>query len=295
MATSKRLRVLVAVDDSPAAQAAIATVIEFPWPDTTHVRGVVALRQGYFGLRSKVLDDLLAASLQDAAASARATLEARFDNVEVSAVNEAPLEAILSEAGRSRADIIALGWHRHGTFRRLLAGSLSRAVAERTEGSILVARTAPKSLRTFVVGFDDSPNARRAVTLLSRLKPVRGSRVVLVNVTDVVELPKSVSRLPTSMRTKLRADVAALNEKQQRRAQRALDAAASSLRRAGWKSEQEIRKGPAVEALLGAARLHRADVLVLGARATSGLDRVLLGSVAEAAVEHWAKPVLLVR
>jgi nucleotide-binding universal stress UspA family protein len=47
--------------------------------------------------------------------------------------------------------------------------------------------------------------------------------------------------------------------------------------------------------LLHAARLHRADVLVLGARTTSGLDRVLLGSVAEVALERWAKPLLLVR
>ena len=59
MATSKPLRILVAVDDPPAARAAIAAVVEFPWPDATHVRAVVALRQGYFGLRCKVLDDIL--------------------------------------------------------------------------------------------------------------------------------------------------------------------------------------------------------------------------------------------
>src|SRR5687768_8821364 len=108
MAMSQRLRILVAIDDSLAARAALATVVRFPWPDATHVRGVIALRQGYFGLRSKVLDDLLEASLQDAAAIARHTLEARFEDAQVSAVNDAPLDAILSEAGRSRADIIAL-------------------------------------------------------------------------------------------------------------------------------------------------------------------------------------------
>ena len=236
MANAKRLRVLVAIDDSPAARAAIATVVEFPWADATHVRGVVALRQGYFGLRSKLLDDLLKATLEDAAALARSRLQARFDDVEVRAVNDAPLDAILSEAARSRTDIIALGWHGHGTFRRLLAGSLSRTVAERTKGSILVARAAPKTLRTFLVGFDDSPNARGAVSLLSRLKPVRGSRIVLVNVTDAVELPRRASRLPASVRAKLRGEVAALNERQKQQAQRALGAAADRLQRAGWKS-----------------------------------------------------------
>lgn len=180
MATSKRLRVLIAVDDSPAARAAIATIVKFPWSDATRVCGVVALRAGYFGLRSKALDAVLEANSQDAAASARTALSARFGNAEVSAVKKAPMDAILAEAGRARADIIALGWRGHGTFRRLFVGSVSRTVAARTGASILVVRTAPRTVRRLLVGFDDSPNARHSVSLLSGLQPGRGTRVTLV-------------------------------------------------------------------------------------------------------------------
>jgi nucleotide-binding universal stress UspA family protein len=39
----------------------------------------------------------------------------------------------------------------------------------------------------------------------------------------------------------------------------------------------------------------RADMIVMGTQGRSGLDRVLLGSVAEHAVRHSAVPVLTVR
>jgi nucleotide-binding universal stress UspA family protein len=259
------------------------------------VRGIVALRSGYRGQRSKALDEVLRPGLQDSAAAARTALSARFTDAEVTVVNRAPMGAILTEAGRSRADIIALGWRGYGTFRRLLAGSVSRTVAARAEASVLVARSTPKTVRRFLVGFDDSANAHHAISLLSRLQPVRGSRAILVNVMDDIELPRRASRLPASLRAQLRADLAAMDEKQRQQAQQALKAAARELQRAGWTTEEEIRKGPALASLLNAARSHRADVLVLGARATSGLQRVLVGSVAEGALERSAKTVLLVR
>ena len=71
MPTSKPLRVLVAIDGSAAARAALETAVRFPWPDTVRVHGVVALRTGYFQLQSKQLDEALEASLRAAAASAR--------------------------------------------------------------------------------------------------------------------------------------------------------------------------------------------------------------------------------
>jgi nucleotide-binding universal stress UspA family protein len=117
----------------------------------------------------------------------------------------------------------------------------------------------------------------------------------LVNVIDVIELPKRTSRLPTSVRARLRLDLAALNKAERQQAQDALKAAARQLQRAGWSTKEEVRSGAALGGLLDAVKSHRADVLVLGARTTSGLDRVLVGSVAEGALDRSAKPVLLVR
>lgn len=296
MPTSKRLRVLVAIDDSPAAQAAIETVVKFPWPDTVRVRGAVALRAGYLQLQSKQLDEAVESSLRDAAASARDVLACRWHGADVVVIDKAPLDAILGEARRSHADIIALGWRGHGTFRRLLAGSISRAVAARADCSILVARTVPESVNRFVIGYDGEPNARRAVSLLSRLEPGRGNRAVLVKIIEPVsKLPARATRLPAGIRATVRSEIAALNSQRHEEAQAALQTAAARLKNMGWNTETEVRSGSPLPALLSAARAHRADVLVVGAREASGVKRALLGSVAEGALNTSRTPVLLVR
>lgn len=294
MAGSKQFRVLIAIDDSSAAKAAIATVLKFPWPQATQIRGVVALQVGESPLQSKQLDDALEASLRGSADLARNALSARSGNAEVVGINKPPIEAILGEAKASRANIIALGWRGHGSFRRLLAGSVSRSVAARAESSVLVVRSAPQTVRRFVIGYDDSPNARRAVQLLCRLEPARGSRAVLVSVIELVA-PTGIARLPSGVRTSLRSELAALHVKRYEQAQTKLKGAVEQLKRAGWTARSEVRQGSPLTGVLAATKEHQADILVLGARATSGLTRLLLGSVAQGALDHSRTPVLLVR
>ena len=47
--------------------------------------------------------------------------------------------------------------------------------------------------------------------------------------------------------------------------------------------------------LLDAAKAGRADVLVIGARGTGGVERLLLGSVAEGAMARAPMSVLVIR
>jgi nucleotide-binding universal stress UspA family protein len=260
------------------------------------VHGVVALRSGYLGLQSRQLDAALEASQRDAAASARELLASRWHGADVAVVDDAPLDAILGEARRTHTDVIAVGWRGHGTFERLLAGSVSRAVAARARCSILVVRTAARSANRFVIGYDGEPNARRAVSLLSRLEPGRGSRAILVKVVEPAgKLPARAARLPAAVRAAVRSESERLDAKRHQEAQSALDTAAGWLKNAGWKTETEVRSGSPLPVLLNAARRHRADVLVVGAREARGLKRALLGSVAEGALNSSRTPVLLVR
>lgn len=49
MARVKRFNVAIATDGSPAAKAAVATALQFPWPDGSRAFAVVAkqVRAGY--------------------------------------------------------------------------------------------------------------------------------------------------------------------------------------------------------------------------------------------------------
>jgi nucleotide-binding universal stress UspA family protein len=56
-----------------------------------------------------------------------------------------------------------------------------------------------------------------------------------------------------------------------------------------------VREGVPLVDLLHEAAGFRADLLVVGARGTGGLARLLLGSVAEGALDRSPGPVLLVK
>ena len=55
-----------------------------------------------------------------------------------------------------------------------------------------------------------------------------------------------------------------------------------------------VLEGDCAEAILAAAKAHRADVIVLGTHSRRGLDRLLMGSVAEKVLHHCELPVLII-
>ena len=291
---SKQHRILVATDGSPSSHAALVTALKFPWGRAALARAVVApsdwLRPDSDEARAE-----LARSLEAVSDSARRILSARWKKAEIAVRDEVPLDAILGEANRFRASLIVVGWRGHGTFRRLLAGSVSRAVAAHARCPVLIVREAPNTVRRFVVGYDGCANARRAIDLLCSLERVHGSRVLLVNVVQPLSMPASASLIPASARGHIKREVVALNEERVRDGQQALDAAVARLKLCGWSAKGELRVGAPLERLLSAADDSRADVLVLGARAVSGIERALLGSVANGALNRSKVPVLLVR
>lgn len=286
-------RILVGTDGSPSAQAALDAALAFPWPEPSRARGVVALGAtsrlgGTTAFRAAVVR-----ALHAHADAARTTLRARWSGADVVELHEPPAAAMLSEARRFSAQAVVLGWRGHGTFKRLLVGSVSREVVAAAFCPVLVVRSAPAAVRRFVVGFDGRPSARRAVRLLSRLQRLRGSVITLVNVLEPLVSPPT-SRIPRAAREAIRSEIGRLNHRRLSQARARVDRACAVLRRRGWRVKPEVRVGAPLASLLQSAADHEADVLVLGARATSGLARALIGSVAMGALNNCPVPVMIV-
>jgi nucleotide-binding universal stress UspA family protein len=142
---------------------------------------------------------------------------------------------------------------------------------------------------------DGSRNASRALGfLLSRLKPPAGARVKVIRVLEPV-LPRTRALLPAPIRGAVMAAAANLNAERAQEARRAVAWAAVLLKRAGWRARGIVREGVPLPELLQEAAASRADLVVVGARGTGGLARLLLGSVAEGVLDHSPVPVLLVK
>ena len=293
MPEQRRFRVLVATDGSEHARAAITTALMFPWPPATAARAVIARRSLWSRGRPQYVRDALNRDLDRTAADARRALRRRWPKADVAVLDTSPVEAIVGEARRFGARTIVLGWRGHGPVARLLMGSVSRGVVRSASCSVLVVQRR-RDIRTVVVGLDGSANARKAARFLTRLRPRRGTRAVLVRVVEPVAVP-TAGLLPGPVRSVIRDEAMKIASERVRAARREMRMILPALRRAGWTVRTQILLDTPLRGLLAAVRRSRADLLCVGARGIGGIERLFLGSVAEGALNHCPVGVLIVR
>jgi nucleotide-binding universal stress UspA family protein len=293
MPEPRDFRVLVATDGSNHARGAIATTRTFPWPSDTRVHAVVAHRSRWSSGSPRPVIDALGQHFERVAAGARRSLRRAWPNADAAVVDALPVEGIVREARRFGAKIIVLGWRGHGPVTRLLMGSVSRGVVRHAFCPVLVVRRR-HDIRTVVVGVDGSHNARRAARFLAGLRPRRGARVILVHVVEPVTIP-SAGLLPGRVRSVLHREATKINAGRLHQAGRELRAIAPALKKAGWRVRTQVLLDVPLRGLLEVVKASKADLLCVGARGIGGVKRLLLGSVAEGALDRCPVAVLLVR
>jgi len=293
MSPTEQFRVLIATDGSTSARAAMTTAVRFPWPGGARGSAVVA-KQGRPEYRRSILLTALDRTSEVTARSAVRTLRKRWPDGDARVIDASPVDAILAEARRVRADVIVVGWRGHGPVRRLLAGSVSRGVMRAAPCAVLVVRRPLRELRHVVVGVDGSENAARAVRFLAGLEVPHGARATVFRAVDIMHTPVQ-GLAPAGTLATVAAEVARINEGRRAEGRKDLSQAAKRLSSAGWKVEQVITDGAPLREVLATVSNVGADLLVLGARGVAGLRHLLLGSVAEGGLNRSPVPVLVVR
>ena len=144
-------------------------------------------------------------------------------------------------------------------------------------------------LRAVVLAVDGSPHSRRAAAFAARLTPPAGGLVTVVSVVESVR-PPSMTFLPASIRGRLAGEAAELERARLEAGRRCAEAAVRTMEKGGWRAQASVRTGVPLAEILRAVKEARADLLVLGARGTGGLARVLLGSVADGALRRATVP-----
>ncbi len=293
MARQKEFHVLVASDGSLSGTAATVTANHFPWPAGTRADGVVARESGTNAEWLSMSDALEQSSRLTADTAAR-TLMTRWPEARVRVVDGPPAVAIVRAARRSATDVIVMGWRGHGVMRRVVSGSVSRTVVRAAPCSVLVVRRALRDLRTIVVGVDGSAQSTRAVELAARLQPPKDGRMLLVTAAPLMSDPSN-PLLPVDIRKAAASGVANINKRRVAEARANLNQLAKRPRAAGWRVDVAVTDAAPLESLLSAVTDSRADLLVVGATGASQLRRLLLGSVAQGALDRSPVPVLVVR
>lgn len=146
------MKILLAVDGSSFSQAAAEAVGRRPWPAPSELRIIsvveplVTLMTETWVLPDNYWEDAeTAATLQaqsaiDEAVAQISAGDARNLNITTAVLHGYPKRVILDEAERWGADLIVLGSHGYGGFKRLLLGSVSQAVAAHAKCSVEIVR-----------------------------------------------------------------------------------------------------------------------------------------------------------
>ena len=203
-----------------------------------------------------------------------------------------PADTIVTHAIARRPDLIVLGTRGLSGLRRRVVGSVSGKVARYAPGSILVARTAGP-IRSVLLGFDASPDADEALELVARLPLHEWAEVTVCSAYDVVP-PFSSGLAPTMV-----AQVRVAYSDGLRWAHEAAETMAASagqrLLDRGVSATHRTARGPAHEQLAIVASELSADLLVVGSRGLSAIQRFFLGSTSATLVTHPPTSVLVAR
>jgi nucleotide-binding universal stress UspA family protein len=140
-------------------------------------------------------------------------------------------------------------------------------------------------MESIVLGTDGSPSA--AAALRRAVEVARGSGALVHLVTAYPDVPAYGERIQSSAK----AGLIDLREV----AEGVLARAADELRSQGVQVDTHAREGEPASVIMDVAREQQADLIVVGARGLTGLQRFLLGSVSSKLAHHAACSVMIVR
>ena len=290
------MRVLVAIDGSADARAAVAWLSRLPLPAGHSIRLLTVVVPPIALIDVDKAQEARAALIAEAQqlvddTASELRLSRDFTRGEVVVENDAR-EAIVAAARDWNADLIAMGARGLGAVARFFLGSVSLAVVREAPCPVLVCKGVPRDLDAITVALDGSDHARQALGwLTSALMLPPSTRVRLLGVAEAHHYPSSTPSTASAWGVVL----AAFGAERRARLEAELSAAATSLRARLPAIETIVLAGHAPEMIVRDVERRGTDLVVLGARGLGVVRRLLLGSVSESVLAHAACSVLIVR
>ena len=211
-------------------------------------------------------------------------------------------QGILVAADQWHADLIAIGARGLGPLERLLLGSVSRAVSHGAHAPVLVARERTgrregEPLRV-MAACDSAAQGQPIAELLSRLTwpaDAVGQTITVVPSLLVGQVPAWLEKQVRTSDVKAMAHAWQLEHQTDLQAKRdQMRAFCKQLPGPFQQTEPLVVEGHPAEKILERAAADRVDVIVLVARETGTIARLLLGSTSEAVLNHAPCSVLIV-
>jgi nucleotide-binding universal stress UspA family protein len=199
-----------------------------------------------------------------------------------------PADAIRSVAREPGVELIVMGSHgRHGIDRMLL-GSVAERSVQAAPVPVLVVREseseAAQKIRSILFATDFSEDAERAERVVTKWARLLGAEVEIfhaIRETEVLFAPYAV------------AGSSDWEGELKEAACRRIESAQARFEEAGVSAKSKIAYGLASEEIIKRAETTGAQVIAMGSRGYSALQRFVLGSVAQRVLRHAPCSVLV--
>ena len=190
------------------------------------------------------------------------------------------VDGILDNAEKENADLIVLGSHKKGLLDRLLLGSVSEKVINKSPVSTLVVKGQPiERLKELLVGYDFLPASKEALNTAISIAEKCQSEIFIVH----AETELTVPHLSSITKSVIEKKIKLLNEIVQQ------------LKEKNIPVKYEILEEKPVDAILEEIEKYHPDLTLVGKRKSSKLKRLFLGSTAMKIVKKSPTSVLVVR
>ena len=302
------MRILLAIDGSEQSKEAVNNVAGQQFSPNTNIKIVSAYQRSPLITRLEPMgvseefyaqtDNLAMKMAEDATESAAEVLRERNPALTIimAVIDGPPKSVILEEADKFGADLIVVGSHGYGMVERFLLGSISHAVALHARCSVEVVRPR-KSAEIgwkILVAIDGSEKSQAVVNDVACQHFPDDSELRVISVVGPTYSPSAYPMEGNYMNV-----YAEIAESESERCRSSVESAATKLRIENVSNRISISTkvllGSAKGAILEEADSYEPDLIVVGSHGHGGVERFLLGSVAQAVALHAKCSVKIVR
>jgi nucleotide-binding universal stress UspA family protein len=302
------MRILIAYDGSTHADAAIDDLKRAGLPRQTEAMVVSVAHHGFPEAKTEEGEfaNPWKATMKEAetlAENGRICVQSDFPGWSVSseALWGDPAKMLLKTIDVWKPDLVVIGSHGRSVAARLLLGSVSNELVHHAPCSVRVVRGPAKAESPIrvLVATDGSEQAEACVEAVARRSWPDGTQARILAVMQNL-VPAAPAMVPALESQTFATEPAfrviqESDDRERARLRRTSDTDAERLQRAGLASDVVVIDGdPSHEINAEAERWH-ADSVFVGARGLGALNRLLLGSVSGAVVNHAHCAVEIVR
>ncbi|MFA6053955.1 MAG: universal stress protein [Thermodesulfovibrionales bacterium] len=198
-----------------------------------------------------------------------------------------PHDVLMNVAAARNADLIAIGTHGRKGLKKLFLGSVTGRVLSSSPCDVLVVKNklgkCTGNFESVLLSFDGSEFSRKALVRACELAKLEGSRITAVYVIPRYE--EMIEFFATSL----------IHENLQHDAENIMEKAKTIAREHDVVINTEVASGDEAEEIVATAKRLNSDLIIRVTHGWSGINRAIMGSIAERVFINAPCPVLVVK